>query len=357
MVLSCVAALVGYGVLNRGQMRPAGARTKPFGPLQHVVSPLMTGMGPSAASGSTSKAGDDPRVEIEFCGLGKTAFHSDDELAAARYVGGLSKPVARRWLAALLNSDDNRARAAGMYLEGKIVGSALQPMAEQTREELIQLAVGSGDPAVYAIAVNACNTYEESVRGACEQISLSGWAAQAGKVDSYNFSLLAFAEPELPKDATPLEQWFLAIEAIGVEAAIDMHQYRIASKHCSAAAMQDSDVRKQCSDLAEVFATKGTNLLDLCMGTNLGARAGWSPARVAGLKLERDALMQVTMQAAPTGVDNQWTCGAVELGNAYLREAVQLGELVATREVLDRSGETVQELAKKWREFLENSRR
>ena len=89
----------------------------------------------------------------------------------------------------------------------------------------------------------------------------------------------------------------------------------------------------------------------------MGARAGWTKERVAVLKQERDALMQAQMQAVPTGVDNQWTCSAVELGNAYVREAVQLGELRATHEVLERSGETVAELAAKWREYLASIQR
>ena len=41
-----------------------------------------------------------------------------------------------------------------------------------------------------------------------------------------------------------------------------MPQYSVALKHCSAVAVQDSDVQKQCGDLAEVFVAKGTNHLD-----------------------------------------------------------------------------------------------
>jgi hypothetical protein len=155
---------------------------------------------------------------------------------------------------------------------------------------------------------------------------------------------LAYAEPELPKDATPLERWWLAVETIGIEAAFGMRQYGIASKHCSAAAVQDSDVQQQCSELAEVFVTKGTNLLDLGVGTSMGARAGWTKERVAGLKQEGDALTQALVQATPAGVETQWTCGAV-------------GELRATREALERSGETVAELAGKWRDYLARIRR
>ncbi len=347
-------------------------------------------MRPSALADSKSKADEVGKIEVDFCGLGKVAFHADDELGPGRYLDGLSKPAVRLWLTALLNSDDNRARAAGLFLQDKIAAAGFKPMQEQTRDALIQLAVGSGDPAVYAMAVSACDTYGDSAKGACEQISLKGWtqvdsdnavpwllvagkaraqkdavaeanafnhASKASKVDSYNFSLFAYAEPELPKDATPLERWWLAVETIGIEAAISMHQYEIATKHCSAVAVQDSEAQQECSDLAEVFVTKGTNLLDFKIGTNMGARAGWAKERVAALKQEGDALTQALVQATPAGVDNQWTCSGVELGNAYIREAVQLGELRATHEVLERSGETVAELAGKWREYIDKFQR
>lgn len=136
-----------------------------------------------------------------------------------------------------------------------------------------------------------------------------------------------------------------------------MPQYSVALKHCSAVAVQDSDVQKQCGDLAEVFVAKGTNLLDLSVGTNMGARAGWPKERVAGLKQELDALTQAMMQLAPSAVENQWTCSGVDLGNTYIHEVVQMGELGAAREVLVRSGETAPELARKWQEYLDRIRR
>jgi hypothetical protein len=132
-------------------------------------------------------------------------------------------------------------------------------------------------------------------------------------------------------------------------------QYNSASKHCSAEAMQDEDVRQQCSALAELMVSKGTILLDLSIGTHIGARAGWSSARVAGLTDERDALMQVIAQTTPA---NNWTCDSVRRGNAYMGQWVRLGgEVGAARDALERSGETVAELAQKQRDFIEKMRR
>jgi hypothetical protein len=113
--------------------------------------------------------------KTEICGLGQVPLDAGDASAAARTVGELSKRTAGRWLSALLGSNDYRARAAGLFLEGKITdGVGVEPIAESTRDALVQLAVSAGDPAVYSMAVSACNTYAAPANGACQQISLRG---------------------------------------------------------------------------------------------------------------------------------------------------------------------------------------
>jgi hypothetical protein len=250
----------------------------------------------------------------------------------------------------------------------------------------VQLAIGAGDPAIYAMAVYACNTYSDlAPTGSCAQISLNSWArldpdnavswllvagqarakkdtatetaafgqaAGAHKVDAYNDSLYTFAESELPGDVTPLERWYLAVELIGIESATASLQYAIASRHCSTEAMQDGTMRQQCNALAELLVDKGTNLLDLAMGARIGARAGWSAARVSRLTDERDALLQAVSQITPSNPDDLWTCDAVRRGNAYMGQWVSLGEVGAARNALEQSGETVPELAQKQRDFI-----
>jgi hypothetical protein len=329
---------------------------------------------------------------LDICGLGKVSLDTSDPFAIGRYFGELTNKARTRWLSALLDSDDIRARAAGLFLEGKLTGSgSVQPIEDQTRDALVQLAVGASDPAIYAMAVNACNTYSDPApAGSCQQITLNTWArldtdnavpwllvagqaharndattetaafgqaAKAHKADAYNYSLYTFAESELPRDVTPLERWYLAIELIGIESATASLQYIYASKHCSAEAMQDRGVREQCNALAELMVGKGTTLLDLGIGTHIGARAGWSNARVARLTEELDALMQAITQTTANNNDDLWTCDGVRRGNAYMGQWVRLGEIGAARDSLDRSGETVAELAQKRRDFIDKIRR
>ena len=387
------AVLIGSGLLFRGHLpsdlpsaaAPSQAPNRVHSALSAAIKPPVTVSGPSIG-----KTGDDTST-IEVCGKGKVTLGASDPLAAYRYIDALSKPAARHWLTALLDSDDYHARAAGLFLEGKITdGFVVKPMAEQTRDALVQLAVGTHDPAVYAIAVRACNAYLDPVMGACEQISLREWAridadnatpwlllagaaraknnpaaeadafnqaAKARRIDSYYDSLLAFTEAGLPTDAAPLDGWYLAVAVMGIEGATALPEYGLTSKHCSTQAMQDNNVRQQCGALAELLVTKGTTLLDVSIGATLGARVGWPKGRVDGLTQERDALTQTIMQATPAGNDDLWTCNGAERGNAYVHQRVQLGELGSAREARERSGETAEELARRQREYIEKLQR
>jgi hypothetical protein len=261
---------------------------------------------------------------IDICGYGQVPVDKSNPDAIFRQVGALTKKAGTRWLAALQSSDDLRARVAGLLLEGKVTGGeTLRPVAEQTRNEVVQLAAGTQDPAVFAMALSMCDSSAiTNPDSACQQLSLQQWArldsdnavpwlllagkararhdnaaeadafshiATAHKIDSYSDSLFAFAEPELSRDVKPVERSYLAGEVFGVEAGIRLPQYSIASRHCSSDAMKDSTVRQQCNSLAEILVTKGTNLLDLSVGKTIGARAGWPRTRLEELSREWDA--------------------------------------------------------------------
>jgi hypothetical protein len=325
---------------------------------------------------------------LDLCGIGKVPLDASDPSAVGDYLATLTSKVRARWLFNLLDSDDARARAAGLLLQDKLTDSGdVQPIAEQKRDAMVQLAVATRDPAIYAMAIYGCHTYSDPAPiGSCQQISLNSWAlmdadnavpwlllagkahagkdaetestalvraAGAHKSDAYNFSLYSFSESALPNDATPLERSVLATELMGIESATGSLHYGSASKLCSADAMQDTDVRQRCDALAELLVSKGTTVLDLSFGTRLGARAGWSTTRVAALTEERDALMGGIAQATASAHDGMWSCDAVRRGNAYLSQRARLGELGAARDALERSGETVPDLAQKQRDFID----
>jgi hypothetical protein len=359
---------------------------------------------PSVRVAASAQTGDHPIVKqrvdvpppiaeapgkVEICGHGKVSI--DDSSAIAQYVGALTKAAGVRWLSALQDSGDLRARVAGLLFEGKITGGdPIIPPAEQTRDAVVQLAVGVDDPAVYAMAVSMCGIDRGvPVDTACQQISLQRWAqidadnavpwlllagkAQEGhdsaaaanafrqatkahRYDAYNDSLYSFAEPQMPQDATPLERAYLATEVIGIESAL-RSPYGPMTKRCSADAVQDSDIRQQCDALAELLVNHGTSLLDFSVGKNIGARVGWPKARVDSLVLEQYALTQAIIEVTPSDNDNLWTCDSVRRLNAYMVQRARVGELGAAHDALERSGETVQALAQRHLQFIENLQR
>jgi hypothetical protein len=386
------ALLLGMGVWVFGRAPPA-AVPAPTPPEVSLTPP--SGLNPFETTARTRVnapvAGAKGSV-VDLCGVGKVSVDSDDPTAISQYLEALTEKRRARWSAALLNSDNLRARAVGLFLQGSGDPKMEQPATQAARDELVQLAVGAGDPAVYALALQRCdrmNEFADSSSGACPQISWRGWARldpdnavpwlmvagvahaahdsaaendafnQASKshtVDSYNDSLFGFSESTLPDDVTPLERSFIGIEMIGIEAASFAPQYSIASRHCSVAAVQDSDVKQQCDALAELLIGKGSNLITLMIGESIGKRVGWPAARVDALEREKKATMQSLEQLTPIDDSDPWSCAAVNRFSDYLDLRSRLGELAAARELRERSGESVDELARKWTEFEEKRR-
>jgi hypothetical protein len=375
----------GLMLRHRPNPDPGPAATAPG---DHPPAPLAV----SAAAPSRDAAGK-PRinaVEVEICGRGKVPL-GDDEFAVPRFLEATTHKAWERWLSAMLDSGDNRARAAGLLLKGKLGNGELvgKPMTDESRDELVQLAAGAGDPAVYAMAVYACGILSAPAGGSCSRISLSAWAAldpgnavpwlslaaaaranhdaaaeadafaraaAAGSINAYNWFLLSYAETDMPRETTPLERQFLSVQIMGVMAALPT-PYGIASKHCTAEALLQADVHEECNALAELMVRQGTTLLDLGFGKGLGARLGWPKQRVDALEQERDALLGAAVLEVPHDAKEGWSCSAAERTNAYLGRFDALGELGAAREILERSGETVPSMALKWKAYWEQLRK
>ncbi len=383
LVLLIVAIMVAVWLVRGRSPLPVASVEKAAGPTENhpFVQPTPADRFPTGNGTDT----------VEVCGYGRVSIDKEDPSSIFRRVGALTKGAEAHWRAALQDSGDLRARVAGLLLEGKITGGdSIRPVAEQTRDAVAQLAAGAEDPAVYAMAVSFCGTlFGTRADSACQQISLQRWAqidsdnavpwlflaakpraahdgaaeasafraaARAHRVDSYSDSVYTFAATELPQDVTPLERAYFAIEVTGVEAAMVSPQYGTV-QHCSIDAVQDGDVRQQCDSLAELLVGKGTTLLDLGVGRTLGARAGWSNARISELMQEQRALMQAIRQATPSDNDEFWTCDGVSRMNRYMTQRARLGELGAARDALERSGESIEAMAQKYTDFTEGLRR
>jgi hypothetical protein len=384
--LIVAAVLLGFGFWM-GQ-RPSPPRKSTAAVVPPAPPALPAPRWPASIPRSEAEAPKkvDHSGEIDVCGVGRVKLDRDDWTATGKYFDALTKKSRMRWLSALRNSDDYRARATGLYLEGILDRDAPQKDPEAARDELVQLAVGTKDPAVYALAYTKCITGVEysALPGACPQLSLDEWtradpdnavpwlrlaakartegdgaaeaaafarAAQAHRYESYNWSLFSFAQAAMPGDVTAADRWYLTTTVIGVEAAMPM-PYLTQFQYCSRDAMADAAVRRQCNALAELMVNKATTLLEFGAGKSLGARAGWPADVVDRLTQQLQASMQAVNQVTPSDPEQQWNCDSVARGNAYMSEWDQLGERGLAQQAIERSGETVAELAHKYTEQL-----
>jgi hypothetical protein len=377
------AALLGCGWWL--WQRPAASPPVPA--PRAAVTPPLAPRWPAGISipARKSQAMDEHFEEMEVCGVGKIRLDPEDAAGAGKRLDTLTKTARLRWLAALRNSDDYRARATGLYLEGIIDRDSPQKDAEAARDELVQLAVGTRDPAAFALAYTKCikGVEDSSSPGACPQLSLDDWAhadadnavpwlqlaakgrrdgdgaaeaaafaqaAQAHQYESYNWSLFSFAKAAMPEDVTATERWILTMEVVGVEAAMPM-PYLSLFQYCSRDALNDATVHRQCAALAELMVNKGTTLSDLSAGKSLGTRVGWPAARVDKLTQELKASMQAINALLGTDSKQEWSCDSVARGNAYAAQLEEQGERGLARQAIERSGETVAELSRKFDEW------
>jgi hypothetical protein len=321
---------------------------------------------------------------IDVCGMGKVTVDRDAPFFQWQSIYRKDAGVRSRWLSGMLRSGDPRIRATGLLLEDKLGDEIFnKPPSVESVNSLVQSALDSKDPMIYALALKECTPKAGAGSGgACEQISLEEWAsmdrdnaapwvalaskahnagdttaeyaayAQAAKAtvfNSYALSLMSYAEPALPEDASPLERYTLLTRLIGAQSANPFGQISGLSRHCSVETASDAAARSQCSELAELLVTNASSLIEAMIGTSIGARMGWPEERLAALRDRLDALKQIAVQRSATGPEDMWSCDVIARSNAFTDDWARLGEMSALEDLLARSEKTVPELAQEYR--------
>ena len=310
-------------------------------------------------------------VGLGECGLPKMPPDTPDADESDQPGIAASSKAHNRWEAALLDSSDPRARAIGLVIHrAELIraGSAVQ--AEESRDELVQLAAGAGDPAVYAIAIGLCNTKlsDPVAAGACQRISLSEWtrvdpdnavpwlataqearrkgepqaeaaafarAADAHEINNVSDSLLSFGLSELPREITPAEKMAIGIELIGYEAAWAGPELTEIMRFCSVETLRQDDAHKECAAVAELLVNHGGTIINLAVGARLGEHVGWSAERLQGISQERVTLFQLLPDEQHGG-----SCETVYRMNEFIDKRARLGELGALRDIRDQRDHT-----------------
>lgn len=322
---------------------------------------------PAGASAPVSAPGD-----VDVCGKGLVAVRPDraepglDDAPRQR----LESSLRERWLAGMRARSDARTRAAGLLLaSGQLDG-------ESATEQLVRLAQGSGDAAVYGWALHACHDRKD-VRppNACLMLSYDHWAAlapsqaipwlyiasdearprrvdpaeaifrasRAETLGSTHALLPALVLGAQPADAGPVDRYAMLNEALAVSAAIGARM-PYPSRYCATALLADANRRQQCEALGQLFANKAETVMDLVVAKGLGGSLGWPAERLRAIGDEAAALQGMAAAGrnaggVPTG------CAAIDRLVDQAREVARLGELGAAREAVRRSGKTMQELA------------
>ena len=176
-------------------------------------------------------------------------------------------------------------------------------------------------------------------------------AAQAHRIDSYNFSLLGVSIGEIPRDLSDAQRYFLEVKLLGIDATtIDAHTGE-GIRYCREEVPHSAAARPQCAALAELFAGKGSLLIDQMAAASIGSFSGWSAERVAQKRLDVKALMEATaIVSSASDPAEAWSCDTMARANRYFRRLASQGEVGAAREAQQSLGIDTGELARRYDE-------
>lgn len=343
-------------------------------------------------------AAEERPAQVEVCGLGSLArAELDSEAFRKRTLTDVDTAL-RRLIERLL-AGDARARAAGLSMQvAQQVGVALEQRsriagtpaaasappdddvagATQPVNALAKLAVDSRDPAVYALAVQACQSTGalEGRRGGCQLISYDQWAqldarnavpwmfaaeaaqnrrdggafaeamyriAHAQASETFFGLLPGLARTHLPADV-PAYLWpAVYTRVIAMQASLPMPGYQRVAQYCSNDAVKDANRLQVCTGIAGVLLERGTSLIDHNFGLTIARRVGWSESQLAQAELKREAYGHAAVSVGKLLEDTR--CEGVRQVNEYAQQMGARGEIAALQQVVERSGRSLESLA------------
>ena len=369
------------------------------------VPPRVTTAPPARATGGESARGIE---QYEICGGTWVKANVDgnvddqalkgpmrrDEAAQAvdRALAADPRPMAQaaRLILEIMNGGDDQRRAlltsaadcsaSGTCPPGWAAPAAAVSAMAASREALARYAVATTDPAVYALAFRVCASGHVR-EGACALLSAEQWArldpgnaapwqdvfaaAQARKdnaaanealhriATSQRSDQRFFDLPGLFIDAAPDDDglrngvFMLAIEAIGLRAAVSLPDHAPLITACRREALRDSNRRQICDSIGELLAQKSDTLVQRAMSGAVGRQLGWPEERIERMLAEQDAF--VTSTYAGIEPRNAMGCDAIKRVTEDVRRKARLGEVGAMRDWLAHDAPPPDELLRRYR--------
>ena len=340
---------------------------------------IVTKPPPRRAAAPAPRAAPVPRDagEVEICGFGEVRLPADDPYGLNRVPDSLRRTALDEVDERMLASGDEQVRAAALMIGAQARGGE----ARSRIDRLARLAGGSQDPVVYAIAVEACRAWTPEQGGACQLLSRAQWvhldpdnalpwlelaaeaeqaqepdaeaaamhrAASARRSDAHAGVLPALVERALADaHAAPLQRTLALSASWSAQAAWAPPRSGQAYLYCRAEALADANRRETCDALAHTLTQRGMSLADVSVGIAIGRNVGWPAERLQALQQELDALGQAGRFESAVGLD--LSCEAVERTQDWMRRLVAGGEVQAARELLARSGRSVEQWSARYR--------
>jgi hypothetical protein len=342
-------------------MPSRGVAPSPAPPAATTVpAPVRTAVDPTAAwamlRSPPASAG-----EVEFCGIGRAPADTPEAKALAQHAAGAAQNAAQRLFALMDRSADPRTRAAAR-------------LARDERDALALAARQGTDPAVYAMAMQAClRGGPAPTSAACAALSAEQMArldpenvvpwlhvavqaaqrqdAQGVAEAVYRASLahlsrqheFAFADlalSALPPDWSARDAMLASAKVLEIHASLALPSYLPVVQYCAKERMHDANLQQTCDRLARVLMERGDTLVDFGIGRRLGERAGW-PADAVELNNARMEAYKQTLSDGDTLASNAPTstsCDALRQGVRTSFEHARYGERASVQEKVRQAG-------------------
>jgi len=330
-------------------------------------------------------ATSDADAAADGCAPGAAIVNDLDDPDMDKRLAARIRTAKERFLGALNQSSDRREQALGLMLQHFEATRPPHRDGSAALDALARLAADSADPAVYEMALLTCGKAQtRSGVSGCDGISATRWteidpdnavswltsaseakqlndtvnealdlhrAAASQRFDNYSTSLLAMAQPAMPKDLTRLEEYYLDVDVIGVASAMVL-PYGRAIQDCQAASGSDGD-SNDCDRIAERMVADGRTMIDLAIASHLGEKAGWPAQRLSDLKRERAALTMVAL-GIPRDFTTPQSCHDAVRDIQRAKRWSAVGELPALRAEFALSGLSAEDLEVQYDQWTAN---
>jgi len=345
---------------------------------RRVMGPVPLRLAPPAVRESAASHGAD---EYELCAGTWVKANADGQPDAADMARAVRRDDLMRTIADKLDADPRpQARAARLWLQMQSTGAVVAVAVADARNSLARLAIGTPDPATYALAFHTCGSGR--VRdGDCALLSAEQWArldpgnaapwqevfaaaqqrrdtasanealhriATSQRSELRMFDLLRMILEVAPDDdASQNGVFMLAGQVFGVQAAWPFPAYQPLVSACRQDMLRDSNRRQTCEAIAELLAQKSDTSIERGIGISLGGQLGWPAERTERMRAEQMAYSSSAHVAIEAR--DAMSCAAVRRSNEQVRRVARLGETGALRDWLAHEAPPPDELVRRYR--------